>query len=150
MISNVWNTLMPISYELDEDKKLILTVFHGDVSADELVRHTRAFINDARIDSQFSHLVDTSMTKSIGLHSDAIASISRITAAVEFLKDGKTAIVAEQDVAFALSRMYQSYSDMWKRNIEVFREMEDARRWLGLDEEPTRSSPLKSRHPTPL
>jgi hypothetical protein len=90
------------------------------------------------------------MLKSTDLRSDAVVGISRITAAVEFLKDGKTAIVAEQDVAYALSRMYQSYSEIRDRNIEVFREMKGARRWLGLDEEPPLSSPLKSRRPTPL
>ncbi len=48
----------------------------------------------------------------------------------------KTAIVADKDWTFGMARIYQTYRDDLKdgatRHFQVFRNMEEAREWLGL------------------
>jgi len=47
----------------------------------------------------------------------------------------QTALVAPQDVAYGLSRMYQILREGSMSQVEVFREFSEAWRWLGLPED---------------
>ena len=55
--------------------------------------------------------------------------------------EGKTAIVAPDDLAFGLSRMYQnaSMTEALPFQIKIFREYEEARQWL------TEDSPIEEK-----
>jgi hypothetical protein len=51
----------------------------------------------------------------------------------------RLAIVAPEDLYFALGRMYQAYRELNSsstRKVEVFRNRESALRWLGISAEP--------------
>jgi len=43
--------------------------------------------------------------------------------------------VASNDVAYGLSRMYQAFRSESPLELRVFREMDEAREWLGLPPE---------------
>jgi hypothetical protein len=45
----------------------------------------------------------------------------------------RMAIVATQDVAYGLARMYQTLSSDMKTEVQIFRDRASARAWLGLD-----------------
>lgn len=45
----------------------------------------------------------------------------------------KLAIVASQDAAFGMSRMYQQFADPIRSNVGVFKTYAEALVWLGLD-----------------
>ncbi len=42
-------------------------------------------------------------------------------------------MVAEKDVSFGMARMYEMLREAEPDQIKVFRDMAEARRWLGLD-----------------
>lgn len=46
---------------------------------------------------------------------------------------GKTAIISPKDISYGLSRMYQTYAEIFAQiiNVEVFRSRLEAERWLG-------------------
>ena len=45
----------------------------------------------------------------------------------------KTAIIAPDDLPFGLGRLYEAYSDESPETTSVFREIDKAFEWLGLD-----------------
>lgn len=55
--------------------------------------------------------------------------------------EGRAAIVAERDLAFGLSRMYELLADDQRVATRVFREVERARQWLLEDEPEPGASP---------
>jgi hypothetical protein len=48
------------------------------------------------------------------------------------LGDWKLAIVTTADFVFGTARMYQSMTDEEQSSVQVFRDMAEARSWLGL------------------
>ncbi len=47
--------------------------------------------------------------------------------------NGRGAVVAEKDIGFGMMRMYEVLSEFEPGQFKVFRDMTEARRWLGLD-----------------
>lgn len=67
------------------------------------------------------------------LKREDIQGISQVPRkSLELRKGGKTAIVAPPDIAYGLSRMYQSSSEADKLpfTVKVFRDSQKARQWL--------------------
>lgn len=75
-------------------------------------------------------------TDPMDMESDVVWSIARMMENDKHLQVSKTAIVTNNDLHFGMCRMYQQATADWNPGIEVFRDMEDARRWLGLNGEP--------------
>ncbi len=61
------------------------------------------------------------------------AEMPRIAVHYIFSEKSRRAIVAETDIKFGMARMYEMYGEADPTQIEVFRDMAEARRWLGLD-----------------
>lgn len=51
----------------------------------------------------------------------------------DVIGDHKLAIVAAKDVIFGMARMYQFQTQRFKPNVKIFRDLEQARKWLGLE-----------------
>ena len=51
-----------------------------------------------------------------------------------FRSGSRRAIVVDKDVVFGLSRMYEALAHDVGTEIKVFRDMDAAHRWLGLDD----------------
>ena len=45
----------------------------------------------------------------------------------------RTAILTRKDQPYGIARMYQVFSDEGPENVKIFREMEEALEWLGID-----------------
>jgi hypothetical protein len=127
---------MPIQYEVQEAHRLVLTRFRGRVTEAELRSYVNEVAQDKRIAPDFLKIVDMRDTDPIDMESDVMWTIARQMRRQHHIKVGKTAIVVNHDVHFGMGRMYQQASADWNPGVEVFREMEDARRWLGLNSEP--------------
>ena len=50
-----------------------------------------------------------------------------------FDEKARRAIVTEQDIIFGMSRMYETIRDSKSGQVRVYRDMEEALHWLGLD-----------------
>jgi hypothetical protein len=62
--------------------------------------------------------------------SEYIREVARSTS---YAEGSRRAFVASSDVQFGLSRMFQILSDESPAEVRVFRDLAEARRWLGLD-----------------
>lgn len=124
---------MPIDYQVLEEGGLVLTVFSGHVTTQEVIEHTRDFMGDTRIRPGHRELADLSRATSTEVSFESLADAVKMERDANCFRDARLAIVAPQDIQYGMSRMYLTLADKTPRaEVELFRDVEQARSWLGL------------------
>lgn len=103
----------------------------GSVTSDEIVSTIRNFYEKGPVTRDV--LWDVSQADLLGVDADDIRRISQVPLqSPDRRKGGKTAIVAPADLAYGLSRMYQSSSKTQELpfTVKVFRDTDKAKEWL--------------------
>ena len=119
---------MPATYEIDTERKLVLSRIWGAPSDDEILAHGERLRVDPDFRADFRQLLDMTELKEIRISSERVRQASRD----QFFSPGvKRAVVAHSDVAFGMARMYALSSQAEGQTIEVFRELAEATAWLG-------------------
>ena len=124
---------MPVSYEIDPVKHVVHCRASGTLTNQELTDHYRKIAVDPAFDPHFDQLADLGPVERFEL--DA-STIRREALETVFDATARRAIVAPSDVGFGLARIYGSYAELAPQNVRVFREMSEARHWLGLPDSP--------------
>lgn len=124
---------MPIRYRIDKQRRLVLTTATGVLTDEELLDHKRALIVDPEFEPGMRELSDT---RTIERLSVTPAGVRKMVALdqdhADRLGDYRLAIVAPADASFGTARMYQMLTEANVQNIGVFRQMEEAEKWLEL------------------
>jgi hypothetical protein len=92
-----------------------------------LLSHEARLSNDPDFEPDFSQLVDCRNVTKAKLTRETIQLIAQKNPSS---LQAKRATVADRDIIYGLARMYQLLKG--DAQIQVFRDMEAARRWLGL------------------
>jgi len=125
---------MPIEHRIDPTARLVTSAHIGIVPDDEFLRSYRELFQRPGFSREFDHFVDLRQTTS------AVRSVGALRQLAEFMKAQyrkgvaalpRTAIVAPQDISFGLSRLYEALTDALTGDVAVFREVDEARAWLG-------------------
>lgn len=119
---------MPIVYEIDRNKRRVVSSGTGVLSLEEAKGHMNRLANDPAFHPSFSQLIDfRGITKVTLSHEDVYELSTRQV----FLPDSKRAFVTANTEQFGLARMFQSYrSAKGERGIRVFSSYEEAVTWL--------------------
>jgi hypothetical protein len=121
---------LPASYTIDTDRKLVVTRIWGAPTEDDIYDHGQRLRNDPQFRPDFRQLVDMSELTEIRVGSGVIRDASRN----QFFAPGvKRAVVANSDASFGMARMYAIASENQGQTIEVFRDINAARAWLGIE-----------------
>ena len=122
---------MPIIYKLDRNAERIETQCIGDVTPGEVLEHFRELEADPELPKRLDVFLDLEQLTSIP-KGDQIRDVSfevdRLKATVEW---GACAILATSDVVFGISRVFEVFTEGLFSRTRVFRDREEARRWLG-------------------
>jgi hypothetical protein len=119
---------LPISSEIDTDRGIVLTRLDGLVPEDEVADHNRRLGEDPRFKPHYRQLVDLTGLTEIAFDTGAV---KRAAEKHVFAAGTRRAIVAPSDAAFGMSRMWATQSEPAGQRIEVFRDIEAAKAWLG-------------------
>lgn len=135
---------MGIRYHIDAERGLVVACGSGRIADDDLLDYARRLLADPERTRAKHELVDL---RSASVESDVTTAGVRQIA--EFWSDrkhmmagGRLAIIAGSDVGYGLSRMYQILRSDGPDSIQVFRELDEALRWLGVDERDGRALQL--------
>lgn len=109
---------------------MVFVTMQGVVTGQDFLLHLRRLRDDPDFDPSFSQLYDLRNAIDIPISSDEMTAIATYRV---FDKETRSAVVAEADFSFGMSRMYQALSGADPKKLKVFRDMANARRWLGLD-----------------
>ena len=105
----------------------------GEVTRAEVMATRLEVANDARLRSEFSELIDLTGLTSV----DAItAEDVRVMASAELDSVARRAFVTPNPAAYGLARMFGSLREVKhaRDEVAVFRTIEEAKEWLGLDD----------------
>jgi hypothetical protein len=125
---------MAISYRYDPDSRTVYIELSGELPEAALVDAARKMSSDPAIPPEHRELVDLRGLVATDVTPAALRQVARIFAATDTRPErSRVAIVAPGDLFFGLSRMYEAYRDASGLPLRVFRTLEEARAWLGLE-----------------
>ena len=120
---------MPESYEIDEARELVISRAWKTVSDRELRSHYERLEADRKFDPSFRQLIDLRAVETFKLTTAVMLG----TALAHVFRSGvPRAIVVENDTQYGLARMFAAYSEADGQNVQIFREAEAAKTWLGV------------------
>ena len=120
---------MSISFAEHQEPNQVLVTVSGDISMEEVKNFITA--NRSGDKREYAFLLDVTAA-SLSLSGEEMRQLAAY-AAEEARKSpmGPVAFISAAAGAFGLSRVYQAYSAVeGRRNVGVFRTLEDARAWL--------------------
>lgn len=131
---------MPIEYSIDHERRLVLARATGVIGNQDVFGYQREVWSRADVVG-YNELIDMSAVKHIVLTSgQEVMELAWFSARMDTPSaQSKFAIVAPQDSAFALGRMYETYrnlDDRSSKQVRVFRTLAEALAFLGLAEGP--------------
>ena len=125
---------MPISYRIDESLGLLIVKGIGSITDDDVAGHKDALVGDPNLRfvqrelSDFTEATFAISSKRIPavarLHQEVFAGVSCI----------KRAVLVSSDLQYGLVRMYAQCLAPSGHEVAPFREVAEARKWLGLPE----------------
>ena len=123
---------MPISSQIDSSLGVIFSEFQGVVTKEDISGQVEGFRTDPAFQPSFNHLIDARGVTRFDVSSEDMYSVSLHSV---FNEKSRRAIVAGNDEMFGVGRMYQILREAYDRldQVQVFRDVAEARRWLGLD-----------------
>ena len=121
---------MPMHYQIDRERRFVLSRGVGTLTDEDVLGHQRELRAEEGFQSDMNQLIDLSQTERFDL---GASTLRQIVAMNPFGKGSRRALVSPGDLAFGMSRMFEAFSDGSEQEIRVFRDMAEARSWLGAD-----------------
>jgi hypothetical protein len=131
------DSVMPAEYRIDRERAVVFSRAFGVVTDEDLRANRKALLADPAFKPDLSQLYDFSEVTQADVSGDAVRSLGRDTS---YSAVARRAIVAPSDLQFGLARMFQLVSEVAPAEVAVFRSVEEARRWLDI-EDPSSSGP---------
>ena len=122
---------MPIQYEVDREKRLMITRATGQLTPSELFSYLDAIIADpANEQCDEIYLFDDVDLSQVS--SADVRTLARRAAEVSSGDPFRVAFVAPRDADFGMVRMFQAFRELGDDRMAVFRTLDDACDWLGV------------------
>jgi hypothetical protein len=131
---------MPGSYWIEVDRRLVFTRAWGVLTDDELIAHALTLRADPRFVRSYAQIVDFRELSELQVTSDGVTLLARQN---PFPPDARRAIVVPSDLVYGMTRMFQVRMEAGHEHFAIFREIEPAYEWVGLD----RATPWPTREP---
>jgi hypothetical protein len=121
---------MPVTYQINRETAFIETHCTGEVTLDEVLDHFRQLEAEPSLPRRLDVLLDLDKTTSLPESPqlmEVTRAVERLRAKVEW---GVCAIVANRDALYGMSRIFEVFAEKQFDRISVFRDREDAKRWM--------------------
>ena len=123
---------MSIRYRIDLKQEIVYITADGILTDDQLRKFLKKLLRDTDFHPNFNRLADYRAVESFELTG---TDVRRLAGAKGTTKSegSRRAFVVSSDLAYGMARMFQSLADDSPVTIEVFKDMTEARKWLGLE-----------------
>jgi hypothetical protein len=135
---------MPIEFRIHHDRRLVHAEGHGTLTDREIFEYQREVWSRPDV-AGYDELIDMSAVEHIAApSSERIRELAALSAAMDAPQsESKFVIVAPEDLAFGLGRMYETYRGLnqgSKKQVSVFRSLADALAFLDVEQDLLRRS----------
>ncbi len=120
---------MPHKLRLEISLRTVFTTFFGVITDQDAREHVEDLRNHPEFEADFNQLFDARGVTSVELSGACVREIASMRM---FGEGSRRAFVAGTDVVFGMVRMFEMLRDDTPDEIRVFRNIDDARAWLGL------------------
>jgi hypothetical protein len=122
---------MPISIQIDHEARTVRATASGSLSAADLRRHLEELVAGGVI--AYARVVDCRSASVNLIPEDIPHFVAFIRQLRERFGKTRTAYVSSSDVLYGLMRMYGMMNEQHDPGFAVFRTLEEAEAWIGLD-----------------
>jgi hypothetical protein len=129
---------MPFDLVIDAEHRIVYSRAWGEFTEADVLAHRQQMKANPLFDSSSRQLADFSGVTRLAI---SAASVRALTSSDPWDSGSRRAFVASADVVFGMARMYATLLGDSRSNIAVFRRADEARRWLGLDEDQPQARP---------
>ncbi len=119
-----------IKTSIDHQKNLTLNIIKGDIGLRDLTEHFAEYYRGKVTSNVIWDLTEADLDN---FPSEDIRCLARIGRKyIDSRNGGKTALVTNQDFAFALGRMFMVFSEMenFPVSVKTFHTRDEAMRWI--------------------
>jgi len=124
---------MPIEYDIDSQRRLVTAWGHGTVTHEDVLCYQLGVWSRPDV-AGYDELIDMTGVAQIALPSiEDVPRLANLSARMDPSSASRLAIVAHDDYAFALGRMYETYRSLDPRStkqVQVFRTLPQAEAFL--------------------
>ncbi len=121
---------MPVTYRVDKAQRVVFATREGSLTEREELAFQRDLVKDADFEPSFDALCDYRGVTAVDL---TPSSLEELAVRNPFGKDGRVAFVVSSNWLHEFGRLLETLSEHMTQEVRIFREMAEARRWLGLD-----------------
>ena len=123
---------MSLSYRIDKNHMIVIVTGAGVINEDDFIEQATNQLHDQDYNQQMNTIYDLRNCKFVGGH-ERLKALAKDMTNKELIKHkSKTAIIAPEDLEFALARLYSILAISSNVEYQVFRSAKDAMGWLGL------------------
>ena len=120
---------MGFTYHIDKANGVVFTVWEGELDVEAFEMLQSALRDDPDFKPYYSVLTDLRGVTKTDINSKRMRQIAKNS---PFDGSGRRAFVVGSDLMHGMSRVYQAYRDEGSDHMKQFRDMTEARKWLGL------------------
>jgi hypothetical protein len=121
---------MPATVHIDVEHQIGFLTFTGTLTDADMLVVQEKIRADPRFQPHFHRLADMRGVDKVELTVEGVRRLAEKNIAGE---GSKRAVVAGQALLYGFSRMYEMLTDNGVTDTRVFTDMDEARKWLGLD-----------------
>ena len=120
---------MPAEFRVDAHKGVVFTTAWGVLSTEDVLAGREVLGNDPQFLPDMKQLIDMRGVTAALAH----AEVKSLALSDPFVTGARRAVVAPGDLAFGVMRQYAAY--LFNKAVvpEVFRGLDEACEWLGID-----------------
>jgi hypothetical protein len=127
---------MPIKFKLDQSKDLSIFLVEGPVTHDEVHAAIKRFYESTYPPPTKNILWDLRSASVNEIGYEEAQELAFFATSSDHRKEiGRTAIVASEDVVFGVSRMFGAFINDNAVTFEVFRDFDEAYKWVAADDD---------------
>jgi hypothetical protein len=120
---------VPVTYEIDSERRLVRTRCAGAVTFAEVLAHFDELERDPARPEQLDVILDLTGSATLP-ESDQLRAVAARVGEVRLPRFERVAIVADRDSMFGMARMFEVFAEAHFGASRVFRQAEEAERWL--------------------
>lgn len=121
---------VPASHCIDPGQRLVLRTFEGVLTDEDLLQDQNAMRNAPEYKPEYRQLIDARGVERAEISTEVIRDLARASPGAP---EARRAFVVASDLAYGLARMFEIQRTDAPEEVRVFRDVNEARAWLGLD-----------------
>jgi hypothetical protein len=120
-------------FQIDPARRTVFTRSIGHSDLEEQLDFQRRLRAHPAFDPSFQHLYDARELAASNITSDGMKTLAESS---PWGPQSRLAVVVSQDFGYGMSRMYQMRKGADSTHMSIFRSLEEALAWLGIDRAP--------------